>query len=259
MEILVVEHEERARVTLHSELTRLAFVEKVTSASSEQIAEQRLSLGMPDIVLLDMQLPDSGAFRFANRSWAGGVPIIICVTTFDRKLLDAFRRHRVEYLVRPFSTEELTYVITRGRRSNPIDPIENLGHLLDVAFFLQYPVRGRIRASLHARQAILEAVDIAAIRYDRGRFYLWTDGGIFESSQPLDEIARALDLSGFCPSSRKAWISRDQQRFGRNLSRARRWLRWRALLDLIPHRRPGPLTDGTKPLSDSGRHPARFR
>jgi DNA-binding LytR/AlgR family response regulator len=241
MKILVVEHEDLAREALHDEISRLAFVDSVKSAASEAAAEEILSYFTPDIVFLDMQLPGFGAFRLADRAWPWGIPAIVCTSTFDRSLLEALNRYRVEYLVRPFGTEELVYLITRGRRPDPIDPCENLKRLLEAATSLQYPVRGRICVFRQGQSFILAANDIAAIRHDRGRLYVWTCGGVFETARPVDEIERAIGFSSFRPVYRNAMISVDRNRFGRDLERARWWLRWRAFVDLLLNRRPMPV------------------
>jgi DNA-binding LytR/AlgR family response regulator len=240
MKILIVEHEDLARETLYDELSHLAFVDSIQSAASEQAAEEILSFFRPDIVLLDMQLPGFGAFRIADRIWPWGVPVIVCTTTFERSLLEALNRYRVEYLVRPFGAEELVYVITRGRRRDPIDPLENQKRLLDAAIFLQYPVRGRICAYRQGRSVILSSNDIAAIRHDRGRLHLWTQSGVFETARPVDEIERAIGFSSFRRVYQNGLISMDRKRFGRDLDRARQWLRWHGLIDLILNRRPMP-------------------
>jgi DNA-binding LytR/AlgR family response regulator len=141
-----------------------------------------------------MQLPESGAFRFTDRSWAAGVPVIVCTTVFEPRVVEALSRHRVEYLVRPFGAEDLHHVLTRARRPDPIDPVLNLRRLLDAAMALGFPVRGRISTWQRGRPLMIEANEIAAIRYVRGRFYLWTHGGIRETPGPamaIEHLRRA--------------------------------------------------------------------
>jgi DNA-binding LytR/AlgR family response regulator len=159
--------------------------------------------------------------------------MIVCVTAFDRPLMETLNRHRVEYLFRPFKTEDLRYLITHRSRTMPINPAENLRRILAAAGSLGYPVRCRICAFQQDRPVVVEAADVAAFRSDRNRSRLWTKNGIFDSSQPVTDIAEAVDLSTFKKVYRNAWISTDQQRFGGSLKRARRWLRWSELRELI--------------------------
>jgi DNA-binding LytR/AlgR family response regulator len=231
VDVLVIEHEYFARKTLCEELSRLSSIENVRSAASEEASEQVLSYFRPDIIYLDMELPDSGAFRIADRSWAPHIPVIICMTTFQPSLVAALNKYRVEYLVRPIRTEELTYVTTRGRRPDPIDPAENLKRILDAATSMKFPVRSRIRVFRREQPVVIETKDIVAVRYDRGRFRLWTRGGIFEMAQPLDEILNGIGLSSFRRVSPNAMVSTDEGQFGDDIKRARWWLRRGALVD----------------------------
>jgi DNA-binding LytR/AlgR family response regulator len=231
--VLVVEHEDMARESLCGDLSRFRFVDNVKSADSEQTAEQILSYYSPDVLFLDMQLPDFGAFRIADRSWPKGTPSIVCTASFDRTLVAALRQCRAEHVIRPVGSEELAYLITRGRRPDPVHPADNLGRILDVASSLQYPVRSRVSAFRDGRSFVLETKDIAAIRYDRGRFRLLTRSGVYETPRPFREIRGNAEAASFRPIYRNAFINRDRERFGRDLDRARWWLRWCALVDYI--------------------------
>jgi DNA-binding LytR/AlgR family response regulator len=231
--VLVIENEDPARQNLCGELSRLSFVEDVKSADSEQAAEQILSYFSPDVVFLDMQLPDFGAFRIADRSWPKGIPSIVCTTTFDRPLLAALSRYRAEHVVRPVGSQELAYLITRGRRPDPVHPAENLGRILDAAISLEYPVRSRVCAFREGRSVILETKDIAAIRYDRGKFRVWTRNGVYETPRSLRELRGNPDATSFQLMYRNAFINTDRGRFGHHLNRARWWLRWCALVDYV--------------------------
>ena len=159
--------------------------------------------------------------------------MIVCVTAFDRPLMEALNRHRVEYLFRPFKTEDLRYLITHRSRTIPIDSAENLRRILAAAVSLGHPLRCRICAVQQDRAVVVEAADVAAFRSDRDRSRLWTKNGIFDTSQPVTEIAEAVGPAAFKKVYRNAWISTDQQRFGGDLKRARRWLTWCELRDLI--------------------------
>jgi DNA-binding response OmpR family regulator len=111
VKILVVEPQDASRGNLCDELSRVGFVENVRVADCAQLAEDILRDFIPDIVIVDMQLPEQGAFRIADRAWPGSIPVIVCVTAFERRLVEARSRHRVEYLVRPFDEQDLYYVL----------------------------------------------------------------------------------------------------------------------------------------------------
>lgn len=241
MNVLVVEQEDVAREELCAELSRMRFVKDVWAAASECGAEEILTHFTPDVIFLDMQLPQWGAFYVADRPWTGGIPVIVCITSFERRLVDALSRHRVEYLVRPFGTSDMNYVLTRGRTSDPIDPALNLKRLLDAAIGLQCPVRGRISTLRQGRSYIVDGTEVAAIRYDGNRFYLWTRAGVHETPGPAGEIENAIRPASFRRFYENALISSDSVRFGRDLPRAKWWLRRHHLKDILKRQfRPTP-------------------
>ena len=248
MNILVVEHEDLARENLCGDLFRFNFVDDVKAADSEQAAEQILSHYNPDVVFLDMQLPEYGAFRIADRSWPRGVPSIVCTTTFDRHLLTVLSRCQAEHVVRPVGSQELAYLITRGRRPDPVHPADNLGRILDAASSLEYPVRSRVCAFREGRSVVIETKDIAAIRYNRGHVQLWTRNGVYETPRPLHDICGDPDSGSFRLVYRNALISTDRGKFGHHLTLAGWWLRWCALVDYVLDRplQPSEVTANTK-------------
>jgi DNA-binding LytR/AlgR family response regulator len=248
--VLVIEHDPVARKNLLEELARLSFVGEINCAATESCADEMLSTLAPDVVFLDMQLPDSGGFRLAGRLWKFPIPVIVCTTGFERRLLEALSRHRAEYLVRPFGTQELGYVLTRARRPDPINPAENLKHILDAGGALGFEMQSRLIVSRNGMPMVLETADIAAVRYDRGRIYLWTRDGIFETTRPAGEIWNHAGFSGFQRVYRNGLLSADEKRFGKDLNRARRWLRPSALADFLLNRPSLPSMAGTPRVED---------
>jgi DNA-binding LytR/AlgR family response regulator len=248
LNVLVVEQEDLARESLCGDLTRFSFVDNVRPADSEQAAEQILSYYRPDVIFLDLQLPDFGAFRIVDRSWPKGIPLIVCTTSFDRPLLAALTRCRAAHVVRPVGSQELAYLITTGRRPDPVHPADNLGRILDAASSLEYPVRSRVCAFREGRAFAIETKDIAAIRYDRGQFRLWTRSGVYETPRPLHEMQGNADGASFRLVYRNAFINTDWERFGHHLHRARWWLRWCSLVDYVLDRplMPSGATENTK-------------
>ena len=69
----------------------------------------------PDVLFLDVQMPEVDGFEVLRRLEPGAVPIVIFVTAFDRYALQAFEHHALDYLLKPFSDERFALVIGRTR------------------------------------------------------------------------------------------------------------------------------------------------
>ena len=56
----------------------------------------------PDLVFLDVQMPELDGFGVLNALPPASLPAVIFVTAFDRYPLRAFDRHAIDYLLKPF-------------------------------------------------------------------------------------------------------------------------------------------------------------
>jgi two-component system KDP operon response regulator KdpE len=105
--ILIVDDDPRL-IRLIREVLGAAGYEVLTSASGES-AIQALALEQPDLLLLDIMLPDMDGFQVARRAHEfTDVPIIMLtakVTENDK--LTGFNAGADDYITKPFSSKEL--------------------------------------------------------------------------------------------------------------------------------------------------------
>ena len=69
----------------------------------------------PDLVLLDVQMPEQDGFAVVQALPADAMPAILFVTAFDRYALRAFDVHAVDYLLKPFTAERFRTALARAR------------------------------------------------------------------------------------------------------------------------------------------------
>src|SRR5262249_46755369 len=69
----------------------------------------------PDVLFLDVQMPEVDGFEVLRRLEPGAIPAVIFVTAFDRYALQAFEQHALDYLLKPFSDERFASVLGRTR------------------------------------------------------------------------------------------------------------------------------------------------
>ena len=81
----------------------------------------------PDLVFLDIQMPEKNGFDVIRSLSPKTLPTIIFVTAYDQYALQAFDVHALDYLLKPFTKERLHRAIARakeqidGRRFGNID------------------------------------------------------------------------------------------------------------------------------------------
>ena len=106
--VLIVDDEEKIRELFSDELSDAGYA--VVTAESAQDAINKMSFGAPDLVILDIRMPDRTGLEFMEDIHKDypGLPIIVC--TALRGLHDDFTmwENRVHsYLTKPVDLKEL--------------------------------------------------------------------------------------------------------------------------------------------------------
>ncbi len=70
----------------------------------------------PDLVFLDMQMPEMDGLEVIRAIGPKDFPTVIFVTAYDRYALQAFEVHAVDYLLKPFDRQRFHEALQRVRR-----------------------------------------------------------------------------------------------------------------------------------------------
>lgn len=99
--VVIVDDEPLARRGIRQLLAAHADVEIAGEAGNGREAVRMLKMLQPDVVFLDIQMPELDGFAVLRELDPGQVPLIIFVTAFDTFALRAFDSQAVDYLVKP--------------------------------------------------------------------------------------------------------------------------------------------------------------
>ncbi|MGZ7079426.1 MAG: LytR/AlgR family response regulator transcription factor [Thermoanaerobaculia bacterium] len=69
----------------------------------------------PDIMFLDIQMPDVDGFELLKQIGPEAVPAVVFVTAWDRYALKAFEVHAIDYLLKPFDDARFHDALSRAR------------------------------------------------------------------------------------------------------------------------------------------------
>jgi two-component system, LytTR family, response regulator len=113
--VLLVDDEAVARRRLRRYLAHDDSVAIVGECADGASAVSAIRTLRPDIVLLDVQIPELDGFDVLRSLTPEELPAVIFVTAFDRYALRAFDLHAIDYLLKPFTRERFALALARAK------------------------------------------------------------------------------------------------------------------------------------------------
>lgn len=111
---VVVEDEPQARLNLQEYLGGVDWIRVVAEARDGREALEVVERLRPDLLFLDVQLPELDGLAVLHR--LSHVPEVIFTTAYDQHAVAAFELGAVDYLVKPFGRERFLATLERARR-----------------------------------------------------------------------------------------------------------------------------------------------
>ncbi len=111
---LIVDDEPLARDFVRRTADSLPGVQIVGECGDGAEAVAAIATLRPDLVLLDVQMPEMSGFDVIERVGAASMPEVVFVTAHEEHLLHAFEVHAVDYVLKPFQPERLAAAITHA-------------------------------------------------------------------------------------------------------------------------------------------------
>jgi len=115
LRVAIVDDELHARERLLRLLDRVRNVDVVAECSDGHEAIDAVTRFAPDVLLLDVQMPEMDGFGVIRAIPKSKMPVVIFVTAFDRHVIDAFDVNAVDYLLKPVEAPRLLEAIERAR------------------------------------------------------------------------------------------------------------------------------------------------
>jgi two-component system LytT family response regulator len=113
---LIVDDEPLARERLRRLLDDQPDVEVIGECQDGNEALETIRRQRPDLVFLDVQMPELDGFGLLQALGSESLPALIFVTAHDRFALRAFEVHALDYLLKPFDTERFEAALARARQ-----------------------------------------------------------------------------------------------------------------------------------------------
>jgi len=112
---LIVDDEPLARERISSLLADQADIEVVGECGDGRSAVAAITESSPDLVFLDVQMPEMDGFGVLAAIPREKMPVIVFVTAYDAYALRAFDVHALDYLLKPFDRQRFIDTLDRVR------------------------------------------------------------------------------------------------------------------------------------------------
>jgi two-component system, LytTR family, response regulator len=113
---LIVDDEALARGRLRKLLAQAADLEILGECSNGPEAITFIRAQRPDLVFLDVQMPEVSGFDVLRALPEETWPAVVFVTAHDQHAIEAFEVHALDYLLKPFTQARLLAAVQRARR-----------------------------------------------------------------------------------------------------------------------------------------------
>jgi two-component system LytT family response regulator len=113
--VLIVDDEAVARRRVRRYLAAEPAMTVVGECGDGAAAIAAVAALAPDLMFLDVQMPELDGFGVLNALPPASLPAVIFVTAFDRYALHAFDRHAIDYLLKPFSKDRFAAALDRAK------------------------------------------------------------------------------------------------------------------------------------------------
>ena len=111
--VLVADDEIPARQRLIDLLRRDVQVGQINEAADGEVAVETIQKQRPDLVFLDVQMPELDGLGVIDAIGASEMPLTVFVTAYDQHAIRAFEAHALDYLLKPFSDERFEAAMAR--------------------------------------------------------------------------------------------------------------------------------------------------
>jgi len=162
MNVLIVDDEPLAREGMALLLKDEPGIGSIAQARNGAEAVEAIRARRPDLVMLDVQMPEMDGFGVLRAIGADQMPPVIFVTAHDRYAIQAFEVNAIDYLLKPVTRERCSQALARVRER--VSAGADNRHVMSLLQQLAAPPKYLARVALRSAGKI-SFVDVADILY----------------------------------------------------------------------------------------------
>ena len=194
--VVIADDEPLSRDLLRTLIEGSGFASVVAEASSVDEAVDAIRQSRPDVVLLDIQMPEPDGFAVVARLGADQMPPVVFVTAFEQHAVRAFEVHALDYVLKPVDPDRLLAALKRAATAH-VNLAERLSTAL-AALEIQrhHATRIPIRAGGVTRFVEVSAIERIVAADKAVRIYT-NDGRTLTTRSAIGALEARLDPRAF--------------------------------------------------------------
>jgi two-component system LytT family response regulator len=205
LKVLVVDDEPLARENLRVLMAADPEVQAVGECAGPEAVAMIARL-RPDILFLDVRMPDLDGFALLDLVGPETVPAVVFVTAYDRYAVQAFEVQALDYLLKPYTDARFAAALARAkarvlrqRQSRPVQA--GTGAPPQPRYRTRFLVPGRDKS------VVVEAGEIDCVQAADYYVVLQCGGVSHLLRESMDEMERQLDPEQFVRVHRGAIVN----------------------------------------------------
>ncbi len=213
--VLVVDDEPLARAGVVRLLTSDPDLDVVGEAGDGAAAALAIEDLRPDLVILDIQMPEMSGLEVARTIGPARMPLVVFLTAFDQFAVQAFDLHAVDYLLKPFRDDRLVAAIERAKRELATHDLKHLATKLSAVLDAtaprdRPPYLERLVAKTGGHAHLVRVAEIDWIEAADYCAKLHVGGRRHVIRESMTSLERRLDPSRFFRVHRSAIVNLDR-------------------------------------------------
>lgn len=118
---ILVDDEQPALTLLERMLQKNGEIQVLASFTGAAAALDALRTLRPDVAFLDIEMPEMRGLELVDKILETGAnPEIVFVTAYEKYALEAFRVSAIDYILKPFSPDDIARAVTRLKKFHPL-------------------------------------------------------------------------------------------------------------------------------------------
>ena len=206
--VLVVDDEPNARAGMTALLGKVPGFTVIGQCGDGRAAVKAIADLAPDLVLLDVQMPEVDGFAVIRAVGPSAMPPTIFVTAHESHALEAFRVAALDYVLKPFDDRRMIEALERARLARSDRHWRDLGRRLRDLVAAEEPGPAPVRFAVRTgnRTVVVSADDVEWIEAASYYARLHVGRNAYLLRESMTALERRLGGAGFIRTHRSAIV-----------------------------------------------------